>query len=88
MVETQDGLFADAHSLRHYFVTRLERSGVSPNMAQTLARHSDIRLTRSVYPDIGLHDQTAAVGALPAALCDSKGRTHDLKNTPGSSHVG
>ena len=36
MVETQDGLFADFHSLRHYCITSLERSGVSPKMAQTL----------------------------------------------------
>ena len=65
MVETQDGLYADFHSLRHYVITSLERSGVSPKMAQTLARRSDIRHTLGVYSDIGLHDQTAAVGALP-----------------------
>ena len=65
VAETQDGLYADFHSLRHYCITSLERSGVSPNMAQTLARHSDIRLTLGVYSDIGLHDPTAAIGALP-----------------------
>ena len=34
-----DGLFADFHSMRHLFITSLERAGVSPKMAQTLARH-------------------------------------------------
>jgi len=59
------GLFADFHSLRHYFITSLERSGVSPKMAQTLARHSDIRLTLGVYTHVGLHDQSAAIASLP-----------------------
>jgi integrase len=43
------GLFADFHSNRHTFITNLERAGVSPRTAQTLARHCDIRLTMGVY---------------------------------------
>jgi len=35
-------------------------------MAQTLARHSDIRLTLGVYTHVELHDQTAAIHSLPA----------------------
>jgi hypothetical protein len=35
-------------------------------MAQTLARHSDVRLTLGVYTHVELHDQTAAIQALPA----------------------
>ena len=35
-------------------------------MAQTLARHSDIRLTLGVYTHVGLHAQTAAIQSLPA----------------------
>jgi hypothetical protein len=31
----------------------------------TLARHSDNRLTLGVYTHVGLHDQTAAIAALP-----------------------
>jgi hypothetical protein len=35
-------------------------------MAQTLARHSDVRLTLGLYTHVELlHDQTAAIGALP-----------------------
>ena len=60
-----DGLYADFHSNRHLFITSLERAGISPKMAQTLARHSDIRLTLGVYTHVGVHDQTAAIGALP-----------------------
>jgi site-specific recombinase XerD len=60
-----DGLFADFHSMRHLFITSLERAGISPKMAQTLARHSDIRLTLGVYTHVELQDRTAAIGALP-----------------------
>ena len=35
-------------------------------MAQTLARHSDIRLTLGVFTHVELDDQTAAIEALPA----------------------
>ena len=61
-----DGLFADFHSNRHTFITNLERAGVSPRTAQSLARHCDIRLTMNVYTHIGLHDQTTAIESLPA----------------------
>jgi len=60
------GRFADFHSHRHTFITSLERAGVSPRTAQTLARHSDIRLTMGIYTHIGLHDQTRAIESLPA----------------------
>jgi len=40
-------------------------TGLSPKIAQTLARHSDVRLTLGVYTHLGLHDQTAAIAALP-----------------------
>jgi integrase/recombinase XerD len=60
-----DGLYADFHSMRHLFITSLERAGISPRMAQTLARHSDIRLTLGLYTHVELHDQTAAVESLP-----------------------
>ncbi len=58
------GRFVDFHSLRHYFITSLSRAGISPKMAQTLARHSDIRLTLGIYTHFELEDQTAAIGAL------------------------
>jgi hypothetical protein len=64
--QNDDGLFADFHSNRHTFMTNLERAGVSPRTAQSLAWHSDIRLTMGVYTHNGLHDQTTAIESLPA----------------------
>jgi len=63
--QDENGLFADFHSNRHLFITSLERAGLSPKMAQTLARHSDVRLTLGVYTHVGLHDQMAAIASLP-----------------------
>ena len=40
-------------------------AGVSPKMAQSLARHSDINLTMNVYTMMNVSDQAAAVEALP-----------------------
>jgi integrase/recombinase XerD len=60
-----DGLFADFHSMRHLFITSLERAGVRPKMAQTLARHSDIRLTLGVYTHIEMSDCATAIESLP-----------------------
>jgi integrase len=64
--ENHGGLYADFHSLRHLFITGLERAGVKPRMAQTLARHSDIRLTLGTYTHVELHDQNAAIESLPS----------------------
>jgi integrase/recombinase XerD len=57
-----DDIYADFHSFRHLFITNLERAGISPKMAQVLARHNDIRLILGVYTHVELHDQTAAIG--------------------------
>jgi integrase len=59
------GRYADFHSCRHLFITSLERAGISPKMAQTLARHSDIRLTLQTYTHIEVHDQAKAIQSLP-----------------------
>jgi integrase len=64
--ENHDGRFADFHSNRYLFITSLAKAGISPRMAQTLARHSDIRLTLGVYTHVEMHEQSAAVASLPA----------------------
>jgi len=51
----------------HRLITSLERSGISPKLAQTLARHSDICLTLGIYTHVGLHDQTVAIGTFTRA---------------------
>jgi integrase len=62
----QLALFVDFHSMRHLFITSLELAGIKPKMAQTLARHSDVRLTLGVYTHLELHDCSAAIKSLPA----------------------
>jgi integrase len=64
----EEGRVADFHALRHSYITLLERSGVSPKLAQELARHSDIRLTMNVYTHARLHDLAGAVEGLPSLL--------------------
>ncbi len=59
------GKYADFHGLRHTFVTNLARANVSPKMAQTLARHSDIKLTMSIYTHVAPVEQAQAIKALP-----------------------
>ncbi len=64
--------------MRHLFITNLERAGISPKMAQTLARHSDIRLTLGVYTHIEIHDCTLAIQSLPAPPDGANGKVgHD-----------
>jgi integrase len=55
----------DFHALRHTFITRLARSGVSPAVAKTLARHSTITLTMDRYTHTLMSDQRAALNRLP-----------------------
>jgi integrase len=62
------GLVAVFHALGHTFITLLARSGVSPKLAQSLARHSDINLTMSRYTHVAVQDQAAALGALPGIV--------------------
>ena len=58
--------YADFHALRHTYVTRLIRAGVSPKTAQLLARHSDPRLTLGLYTHVEIIDQAAAIKKLPS----------------------
>lgn len=46
------------------FLKYQNSAGVSPRTAQSLARHSDIRLTIGILIHVELHDQTAAIGSL------------------------
>ena len=66
----EEGRVADFHALRHSYISLLSRSGVSPKLAQDLARHSDIRLTMNVYTHTRLYDLAGAVESLPSILPD------------------
>ena len=62
--ETEDGR-ADFHALRHSFISNLVRAGVSPKVAQQLARHSTIALTMDRYAHTAMGDLSAGVESLP-----------------------
>lgn len=62
------GRYADFHALRHTFITNLARADVSPKVAQTLARHSDIRLTMDIYTHVDREQQVSAIESLPSLI--------------------
>ena len=64
--QNDEGLFADFHANRHTFISNLGRAGISPKLAQTLARHSDPKLTMNIYTHVDSHDKADAIGKLPA----------------------
>jgi integrase len=73
VIKGPDGpLYADFHSLRHSYITMLERSGIAPKTAQALARHSDIRLTMNRYTHADQAAMAAAADriALPGNLVE------------------
>lgn len=57
---------ADFHALRHTFITNLANSGVHPNVAKALARHSTIQLTMDSYSHVRLDNERKAVAMLPS----------------------
>ena len=63
--KTDEGII-DIHCLRHTAATRLARAGVPVATAQRILRHSDPKLTMSLYTHLGILDTTAAVESLPA----------------------
>jgi hypothetical protein len=60
--------FADFHSLRHAFVSMLDRAGATLKQAMQLARHSDPKLTMKRYGRAHLGDLAGAVDKLPSLL--------------------
>ena len=54
----------DFHALRHTFITRLARSGATPAVAKSLARHSTITLTMDHYTHTLIGDERAALDCL------------------------
>ena len=63
--ERHSGAVFDFHALRKTFVTNMARAGVPISTAVKLARHSDPRLTISVYTEVGQSDTAAALDLLP-----------------------
>jgi integrase len=72
-----EGRAADFHALRHTFITRLIRSGVSPTIVKILARHSTFALTIDRYTHILNGDTRSALNQLP----DFSGGRQELRKT-------
>jgi len=62
----ETGRVVDFHALRTTFGTNLARGGVALQLAQRLMRHSDPKLTSSVYTVLSRDDERAAIAVLPA----------------------
>ena len=61
-----EGRQLDLHALgRTTFGTRLANSGVMPQMAAKLMRHSDVKITMKHYTKLRMHDEKRAVAVLP-----------------------
>lgn len=78
------GLVADFHSLRHYYVTSLQRAGIHPKTAQQLARHSTITLTMDRYTHGRVEDLTEAVAAIPGVSAKPNRKRQVANATDGA----
>lgn len=78
------GQYADFHAFRHTYISNHVRTGASPKTAQTLARHSDVRMTLERYAHAGLFDLTAAVDSLSGLVrADKKNVAQAATGTEG-----
>ncbi len=59
------GRKVDLHALRHTFISRLQRAGVSLIHAQRLAGHANVQLTAQVYTHVGVEELRGAIDTLP-----------------------
>lgn len=69
-IEKRDALqrVVDVHALRHTHATLLAQQGVSPSVAKSSMRHSDVRLTLNIYSHLELGDIAKGVNKLPDML--------------------
>ncbi len=67
--------YADFHSWRHSFISSLAKANVGVKLAQTLARHSDPKLTLNTYTHVGLFDTAAALESLPGMVPQAEKQT-------------
>ena len=59
------GHVVDFHALRVTYITMLVRGGATVREAQSLARHSDPKLTLNVYAKLGINDLSGALNRMP-----------------------
>ncbi len=65
--QSPDGSFRDWHALRHTFITLAWKTGASPLVVKTLARHTDLRLTVR-YSHTTSRELQDTVNAIPNLL--------------------
>jgi integrase len=70
--EDDEGRVLDLHALRTTLGTNLARSGVAPQLAQKIMRHSDYRTTQKHYTVLGLTDTAAAIERMPGIRDDKR----------------
>lgn len=63
-IEDSQGRVIDFHGQRTTFITNLSRAGLSPALAQKLARHSDVKLTMGTYTQMEMTELGSAVSKL------------------------
>jgi len=63
--KNSQGKLVDFHSFRHTFCTNLHLAGVPLREAMELMRHSDVRLTMTIYADSSLFALRPAIEKLP-----------------------
>lgn len=70
VVQGPDGpLFADMHALRHAYIARLDKPGMTLKRAMQLARHKDPKLTMRIYGRAQLAELGQAVDDALPDLC-------------------
>lgn len=65
-LQDDEGRWVDLHSARSWLGTTLARSGVVPQIAQRLLRHTRIDVTMRHYTKLELRDDDAAMRILPS----------------------
>src|SRR5262249_49064643 len=78
-------LEADRKTMRHTYVSAIVSGRASVKVAQTLARHSTPNLTIGRYAHAALHDQRAAVDALPSLVSKPAQETLAATGTDGKN---
>ena len=77
--EDESGRVFDFHSLRHQTGTMLAAAGVTPKVAQTLLRHSDINLTMGIYSHTLTGQESRAIESMsdltPRSGTESQAKT-------------
>ena len=71
---------ADFHSLRHTFCTRLARTGIAPQVAKELMRHSDMKTTTQIYTDVGQLGVDSMVSKVPSLMTATNTATKEPKS--------